>query len=371
MCAKLYNTLKAVTSRQWVVVSWALLSFCFATAPLFANAGIEIVPIAVWLGQFERANEVESLHEIRSLFPGIRMAHAVDAALIVRGEESRQKFQTEFSQGADPADDILMHLAPWKSLTGVAGVPFKFEPTALGSPLSDLECAIDCGLDLSFRAFTPVEAKAVITSAKKALFDSGFGDPKAAYFDEGIVDSKIRASAVEVGLTQDWSGAELTQFKDMMGKLPLFIENEHNLLEHPWQNLQEVASKGLVLDGLRYGIQAEIGDLDGALSLIKKALETAKNQARVVRIPIIFNVEDLLHTKNFVKEALTMTNKMAAQAGISVVEWRVLNSSWDIKKIGSFVAIKSLVNQSSSSPNLDEAEFVPANEQQELGIESH
>ena len=111
--------------------------------------------------------------------------------------------------------------------------------------------------------------------------------------------------------------------------------------------------------------------MDGALKLIKKALETAKNQARVVRIPIIFNVEDLIHTKNFVKEALTVTNKMAAEAGVSVVEWQALNSSWDIKKIGSFVPAKSLVNQPSSSPHFDEAEFVPANEQQELDIESH
>jgi hypothetical protein len=348
-----------------------VFSLAIPTSPLFAREGIEIVPVAVWLGQFERASQADSLREIRAAFPGLRMAHAVDAAHIVRSDESRQRFQTEFSQGADPSDDVLMHLAPWKSLTRVAGVPFKFEPTAMGSPISDMECAIDCGLDLSFRAFTPVEAKAVMASARKALFDSGFGDPKAVYFDEGIVDSKTRATAFQVGLAQDWSGAELTQFKDIMGRLPVFIQNEQNLQEHPWQNLGEVASNGLVLDGVRFGIQSEIGDLDGALALVKKAIETAKKQARVVRVPIIFNVEDLMQTKNFVKAALTAANKMAAEAGVSVVEWQVLNSSWDIKKIGSFVAAQALVHQSPSSPISDEAEFVPAGEQQVLDVESH
>lgn len=401
VCAKRLNVSKTRTAGPWVVGSWAslssacrrsicalrdsvsaglmtllfivlmLCSLATPTSPLFAKEGIEIVPIAVWLGQFERASEADSLREIRAAFPGLRMAHAVDAAYIVRSEESRQRFQVEFSQGADPSDDVLMHMAPWKSITGVAGVPFKFEPTAFGSSISDMECAIDCGLDLSFRAFTPLEAKAVMTSAKKALFYSGFGDPKAVYFDEGIVDSKTRAAAFQSGLDQDWSGVELTQFKDIMGRLPVFIQNEQNLQDHPWQNLHEVASNGLVLDGVRFGIQSEIGDLDGAVTLIKKSLETAKQQARVVRVPIIFNVEDLMHTKNFVKAALTAANKMAAEAGVSVVEWQVLNSSWDIKKIGSFVAAQALVNQPFASPKSDEAEFVPANEQRVLDIESH
>lgn len=356
------------------ISTWMLL-FCLgapATA-VFARDGVEIVPIAVWQGQYGRAIDVEGLQDIRKAFPGRRFAHAVDAALIARGGATRERFQRHFSQVADAADDVLMHLAPWKSITGRAGVAFKYAPTAFGAPISDLDCLIDCGLDLSFSAFAINETSSIISSAKKALEEAGFGNPKAVYFDEGIVERRTRSAALGQGLLEDWSGAELAQFKDVIGSLPVYLRNEQNVQDFPVANMKEMTSSGLVLDHVRYGIQSEIGDLDGALKLIKMALSTAKSEGRIVRIPIIFNVEDLVHTKNYVKEALVTANKLAVEAGVPVVDWTVLNTTWDIKKIGSFVASQSLVTQDPSSKpkDLDEAEFVPSNAPVAVDLDAH
>ena len=328
--------------------------FCLGTpaSSAFAGDGVEIVPMA---------------------FPGRRFAHAVDAAWIMRGDAARERFQRQFSQVADTADDVLMHLAPWKSITGRVGVAFKYGPTAFGAPISDLDCIIDCGLDLSFSAFSQNETSSIISSAKKALEEAGFGNPKAVYFDEGIVERRARSAAIDQGLLEDWSGAELAQFKDVIGSLPVYLRNEQNVQDFPVANMKEMTSSGLVLDHVRYGIQSEIGDLDGALKLIKMALSTAKSEGRIVRIPIIFNVEDLVHTKNYVKEALVTANKLAVEAGVPVVDWTVLNTTWDIKKIGSFVASQSLVTQDPSSKpkDLDEAEFVPSNAPVAVDLDAH
>jgi hypothetical protein len=354
-----------------------------------AKEGVEIVPVAVWLGEFGRPSEVNVLKEIRATFPGMRFAHAVDGAPMLRDDASQNSFRSQLAQVLEPGDDILLHAAPWKSLAKKSGVAFKFQPTAFGAPIVPEDCVIDCGLDLSFSAFTKSESTAILSSSRKALGDAGFGQPKAIYFDEGIVTQETRAAAKDAGLIEDWSGVELSQLSDVIGRLPIYRRNEKNLSAIPWRNQKEVSNGGLNLDHVRFGIQSEIGNLESAAKLIKTALKVAKAESRVVRIPIVFNVEDLMHTRGFVKASLREANRLAAEMGVPVVNWVTLNGAWDVKKIGTNAIAKSspppnsksnqpsnqlpTVMGGSSSPAapVEEAEFVPDASSPDGAVTSH
>lgn len=351
-------------------------SIMAATSPVFAAAGVEIVPVAVWQGKPSRPWIVLKLQDIRKSFPGMKIAHAVDAALLVRGGEPQAEFRERFARYIVEGDDILLHVAPWKSLVEKAGLTFKTAPTVFGAPIGLEDCAADCGLEMSFTAFSPAEARSIIATSKDALSDAGFGVPDAIYFDEGVVSADLRSAGHRAGLSQDWSGIELTQLNEALGRFPVYHWNQENVSGLPLSDTSVVSANGLVLDHVRFGTQCEVGDLDVAVKLYKGAVAAAKKDSRVARIVIVFNVEDLIHTYAFVSEAMSKAQAVAKEAGVPVRDWTALNTSWNIEKIRAVRANTAVAGNVPSvsvptSSESDEPEFIPEDELEQPAVEAH
>ena len=143
-------------------------------------------------------------------------------------------------------------------------------------------------------------------------------------------------------------------------RFPVYNWKLANLESCPLDKLDVTLSDGLNLDHARYGIQAEIGDLASTTRIIKNAIEISIKSDRTLRLPIVFNVEDLIHTQTFVEEALQKATQIAGEMSVPIREWRALNSSWDPDAIKRGVVTAPLV--AVQSANTGEAEFVSDDE---------
>lgn len=330
--------------------------------PFVSNAGIEIVPIAVWQGRSLNDWNSKLLQDLRAVFPEGKIAHAVNAAPLLRVESTKKIFRRLFADSARVGDDVLLHMAPWRSLTTHASVRSMSTPTFFGSSISDEDCQIDCGLDLSFAAFSPSEVRSLVLASLDVMEEIGFGEPKAVYFDEGLVSSEVRFSAFSGGVDQDWSGIEPGQLRDSLSGFPILEWNLAHAAGLPLADLRATQSGGLLLDHARYAIHAEFGDLESTVAVFKSAIATAKAESRVVRIPIVFNVDDLIYTHSFVGEATRLALNMAKDQGVPVAVWETRNSSWKLDKIGKIENTAVAVTTFAPADNGDEAEFMPDDE---------
>ena len=304
---------------------------CFETS--YAKSGVEIMPIAVWQGKPTRSWSVGILRDIRAKFPNLKLAHAVSPAPLLRGGQQDLSFRQRFSKIVQPGDDILLHIAPWKSVVERAQIEFRTKPTVFGVSVNMDDCSFDCGLDLSTRAFSDSELKSLVTVSNDVLRSHGFGEPKAVFFDEGLITKSKRAAAVTRQGLDDWSGIEMSQLRRNLERFPVYKWNFEASSELPLERLDLNAEGGLQLDHLRFAIQVEIADLDSATRIIKAALQLARTNQRLVRIPIVFNVEELIHSQKFVEGAIGNVLQMASDAAIPVRDWKAKNSKWNPESI--------------------------------------
>ena len=327
---------------------------------LFAKAAIEIVPLAVWQGKPTRPWSVGMLRDLRRKFPALKMAHAISPAPLVRGGDNDLGFRLKFARIVQPGDDVLLHFAPWRSLVQKAKLNFRSEPTVFGAPLNIEGCSLDCGLDLSVTAFDYAELKQMANQAKATLYSRGFGEVQAVFFDQGVVPGSLRKAFSDSDIPEDWSAVELSQLKGNMRRFPVYGWNVENAAKFRADDLSVSVDGGFNVDHLRFAIQAEIADVESASRIINTALDVAENSNRTVRIPIVFNVEDLIHTQNFVEEAIQKVTSAVSQRPLAIKEWSAKNSKWDADAIRRGEAPSKLL--ASDVRKSAEAEFVSDDE---------
>lgn len=333
---------------------------------MLARAGVEIVPLAVWQGKSTRPWSVGILRDVRRKFPQLKIAHAISPAPIVRGGEDDRGFRLRFSRIVQPGDDILLHVAPWKSVVEKARVEFRQEPTVFGMPVNLDDCTDDCGLDLSIRAFSPTELGSLIHLSQEVLRTRGFGEPKAVFFDEGLVSKSARQAVLEKGISEDWSGVESNQLRSNLARFPVFRWNMDHMADFQLDDLRVSTESSVNLDHLRFAIQVEISDMELATKVINSALAAAQTNGRVVRVPIVFNVEDLIHTHGFVEGIISKTMDLANNSSVPIRDWRARNTSWDADFIRRGQSLTPVL--AAQSDNINEAEFV-SDEERLLSIE--
>ena len=300
---------------------------------LFARAAVEIVPLAVWQGKPTRPWSVGMFRDLRRKFPSLKVAHAISPAPLVRGGDSDLGFRLKFARLVQPGDDVLLHFAPWRSLVQKAKLNFRTEPTVFGAPVNIEGCTFDCGLDLSVTAFDYAELRQMATQAKDTLYSRGFGEVQAVFFDQGIIPESLRKAFSDSGIPEDWSAVELSQLKGHMRRFPVYGWNVENATKFRAEDLSVSVDGGFNVDHLRFAIQAEIADVESASGIINTALDVAEKSNRTVRIPIVFNVEDLIHTQNLVEEAIQKATSAVSQRSLPIKEWSAKNSKWDAEAI--------------------------------------
>jgi hypothetical protein len=300
---------------------------------VMAEAGLEIVPIAVWQGKPARPWSADLFESLRETLPQQPIAHAVSAARLIQPSGEQSEFRFRFAQIVRPGDDVLMHFAPWKSIAEKSGVAMKLEPTLFGTPMIADDCRFDCGLELGVSAFSHSEIKSMVQVSVGTLADRGFGAVRAVYFDQGVVAPSERGAAMVSGITEDWSGVEMGQMQSNLARFPVWQWNDQQAKALNLANTNLTIQDHLRLDHVRYAIHAEIADMESSEAIITKAIEVSKREGRVVRLPIVFNVEDLIHTHRFVSDAITRAHQLATAAGVKTPSLIPLNQSWDVSKM--------------------------------------
>lgn len=333
-----------------------------------AKPVIEVIPVAVWQGRPGSLLSLSLLDDLRKSWLDARIAHAVSAAPLARGEISGQSFKDQLASLTRSGDDILLHMAPWKSLADKANVNFKYAPTLFGSRISEDDCKYDCGLDMSFTVYSPQEVRAMIAASRKLLGDNGMGAPAAIYFDEGVTSVALHKAARQEGILQDWSGIEMSQMKSSLGRFPVYQMNREYSEQIPLNDVQKEQVDGLVLDHVRFGIHAEIADLDSSDKIFQSAIQQSQKINRAVRVPIIFNVDDLYYTHEFVRDAVLRARTLAEMAGVGVSAWVPQNLTWNLEKSKPVAAAMPLaLSLPDAAGSSAEPEFIP---QDELDLEN-
>ena len=360
MWKSLFKTKSAIYPSSRALLIKGLFAAFAISSVAYAKPGIEVMPIAVWQGKQTRPWSVSILRNLRKKFPNMKIAHAVSAAPMLRGGDADLGFRLKFARLVQPGDDVLLHVAPWKSVVEKANIKFRIEPTVFGIPVNLEDCAVDCGLDLSVSAFSAEEVKTIVAVSQNALASSGFGEVKAVFFDEGVISSSLRRSAQNAGISEDWSGIELSQLRANMMRFPIYKWNLSNSESQPIADNSISANDGLNMDHLRFGVQAELSDLESVSRIVRSATEIANKANRTIRIPIVFNVEDLVHTHSLLEESIQVTLQIASEMSVPVRDWTAKNSMWNSDSIRRGAVPARLA--ATGAPQNGEAEFVSDDE---------
>ncbi len=305
---------------------------CFWVAAGIAAAEpqVEILPVAVWQGRLQSLPVDSLLDDIRRAVPDQRLVHAVSAAPFLRDASGAEVFRAQLLAILRPGDDIVLHMAPWKSIASKAGVTFQTSSPLFGGKLSQADCTVDCGLDLSFKAYSFMDIKKMIEVSQTAVRSNGLGRPEAVYFEEGVTSPTIHEAASRLGELKDWSGIALSQLKASFGRFPIYEWNQTYADRLPLEDFKQQQVNGLELDHPRFSIHAEIADMASSRDLIQSAIDLAIEHGRTVRIPIVFNVSDLYYTHAFVTEAIDVMQGMVQAANLKVSTPEPLNGRWDL-----------------------------------------
>lgn len=313
------------------------------SVPAYADqAGIEFMVIAVWQGKSPRPWNEDLFAALRKEYPSENIAHAVSAAGLTQSVEEVAEYRGRIANVLRDGDDVFLHMAPWKSIAEKAGVSVKFSPTIFGPAMNPDDCARDCGLELSVSAYNSSQISGMATESLRLLGGAGFGNPKAVYFDQGTVTSVYRRAAMVGGIVEDWSGVEMTQLKSNLGRFPVYKWNQDAVAEIAAVDDGAAVRDFAHLDHVRFGIHAEIADVESSLEIIKRATDLARKSNRIVRVPIVFNVEDLIHTHGFLTEFIGQARKVAGDANIPETKWVAKNTGWSLQKIKEAAPARSI-----------------------------
>ncbi len=349
-------------NRRACVVSLLVL-FLFIQGIATAGPAVEIIPVAVWQGRSQSLASGAMIDDLRKAWPDARIAHAVSAAPFLRGDAARRSYKERLNAQIRIGDDIVLHMAPWKTIADKASVSYKYAPTLFGVRIAEQECTEDCGLDLSFSAFSSSDVSKMIAVSRKIFSENDMGSPAAVYFEEGATSDVLQSAARRQGIVQNWSGIEMSQLKSSLGRFPVYHLNRDYVEKLPLGDYSRAESEGLFLDHVRYGVHAEIADMESSLVVFNSALEQAKKSGRLVRIPIVFNVDDLYYTHEFVREAVLKARDVAMQAGVQIVAWTPQNLTWSLgNKTPAARPVSLVIATQKSENNNGEAVFVSQEE---------
>ncbi len=318
---------------RWCKLIRPILVLATHASVTLADPRLEIMPIAVWQGKPARPWSTDLFESPRETLPQQKIAHAVSAARLIQPSDGQTEFRFRVAQVLRPGDDVLLHFAPWKTIAEKSGVSMKFEPTLFGTPMVPDDCRVDCGLELGISAFSGSELRSMVQVSSEILAERGFGAVRAIYFDQGIVTPSERSAAMVSGIYEDWSGIEMGQLTTNLSRFPVWQWNDLQVRDLNLSGASETVRQHLRLDHVRFGIHAEIADMESSEGVISKAIETSKRENRVVRLPIVFNVEDLIHTHRLVSDVIIRANQLATSAGITIQSWAALNQTWDLTKV--------------------------------------
>ncbi|MBF0313202.1 MAG: SDR family NAD(P)-dependent oxidoreductase [Oligoflexia bacterium] len=162
---------------MFLLVSWMNVSINVHAA---TEEGVKIVMTVDWEGMDLQEHNLQAMQAFRKKYPHIPMLHYLTPSYFTNPAVGNLELvRAKIKSVMLPIDEVGLHLHGWKSLFEAAGVVHRRSPNWLpgGRPLSDEECAVECGHNITITAYTREELIQVLEFSRSILKEQGLGHP--------------------------------------------------------------------------------------------------------------------------------------------------------------------------------------------------
>lgn len=186
-----------------------------------AAATLRTIITLAWEGRDLRPENLAAIDSLRKKFPKLRFMHFISPAYFLRDHAARAEAATTIKARILPDDDVGLLLNGWKSATSAAKIPFRSYPTFWGSTLREIDCQLDCGLEVPINIYPARELRQLIASGLDTLEAQGFGRPIAIQTSGWVASPQMIESAIAEGMRYDFSAIPLTLIEHRIRLFPL------------------------------------------------------------------------------------------------------------------------------------------------------
>lgn len=235
-----------------------------------------------WEGRELADQNITAMRELRQDFPEVPYVQYLNAAYFTKPNAVAEEVKQKIDSVLLPIDEQGLHIHGWKSLFEAAGVTHRRSPNWIpnGQPLTDEECAYDCGHTIPITAYTQSELRQVINYSIQVLTDHGYNRPYSFRAGGWVSsDALLQALAAE-GITSDSSAVHTDFLKPKLSQYNLYtwlVDTWPNITptSQPYvtqQGVWEFPDNGALADYMTYGNM--VGVLNNNLKQLNESTDT-------------------------------------------------------------------------------------------------
>ena len=182
---------------------------------------LHLILSLAWEGRDLRPENLSAIDSLRKRFAHLKVMHFISPAYFLRDTNQRDTAVQAIKQRILPGDSVGLLLNGWKSITMGAGVDFRADPTFWGSPLRDIDCEKDCGLEVPVHVYPGLDLAKMIQFGVRTLELHGLGRPVAIQSSGWVTSPQILESAVGEGMRYDFSAVPTALIQGRTRYFPL------------------------------------------------------------------------------------------------------------------------------------------------------
>lgn len=193
---------------------------------------LRVVVALAWEGRDLSKENLEAIDKLRQMFPKLRIMHFISPAYFLRDPTQGAKAASTIKSRILADDSVGLLLNGWKSVVTAANVTFRSYPTFWGSTLRDIDCKIDCGVDVPINVYPALDLQKIIALGADTLESQGFGKPIAIQTGGWVASPQVLESAIHAGMRYDFSAIPLAAVAHRIRLFPL-----HDWVKNLWQDV--------------------------------------------------------------------------------------------------------------------------------------
>ncbi len=221
------NLRPSLSSRVLTISALALTTLIAPTA-LKATPNksplVHVIMTVDWEGRNLNPSNIAAMQQLRQDYPTLPILHYLNAAYYFKSGANAEQTTDTIRSTLLPIDQLGLHIHGWQSLFTAAGVTFRNQPNwnPGGKPLTDAECASDCGHSIPIRAYSEAELSQVIKFSIDTLSSHGFG--RAQHFRAGgwMLSQRVSNALTANGIVSDSSAVPAEFLHARLYNYPLY-----------------------------------------------------------------------------------------------------------------------------------------------------
>lgn len=315
----------------------------FAVNAAADPTAVEVIPIMVWQGQPVTQANISEVSALHASFPKLKIVHAINPRMLMNGSNQVAKVQAAFGSFLNEGDGIAMHISrlrDWMVFARLAPTTGKNLYGGIGDSCDEL-----CGMDQSLSGIGKNDLATMVNTGVSEMERNGFGRPKIAVFEEGMVSETLWSTLAGEGFRFDWSGFNLELLSTRLKRFPMYAMNETARMSLGGLQGSNAFVEGRSLDHARFGIWLEGVDLQQVGEVTTAAIQLSKASGRAVKLPLFVNASTLIHHSALMRDGVTKIYEIADHSGIGVLPWSGEgNSGFDMKRLRDLSTTKELLS---------------------------